>query len=119
MIHIKNEAKNWMLNHDYDPSDPDFEKSLNSLIELIYNCLIHQGNVIIDAPMYDSNFGDDRLCLCGHPYYRHFDTYDDMAAIGCKYCRSDYDRHYDGNCPGFKLAPEHNENCQCKSCVGM
>src|SRR5271154_6807066 len=35
---------------------------------------------------YDPTFGDDRLCLCGHPYYRHFDTYDDMILIGCKYC---------------------------------
>lgn len=25
-------------------------------------------------------------CKCGHPYYRHFDSYDDMEAVGCKYC---------------------------------
>lgn len=25
-------------------------------------------------------------CACGHPYRRHFDTYDDMAPVGCKYC---------------------------------
>jgi hypothetical protein len=37
---------------------------------------------------YDPNFGDDRLCTCGHPYYRHFDTYEDMYPIGCKYCHS-------------------------------
>lgn len=24
---------------------------------------------------------------CGHAYYRHFDTYEDMRAIGCKYCQ--------------------------------
>lgn len=35
---------------------------------------------------YNSNYGDDRVCMCGHEYYRHFDTYDDMAAVGCKYC---------------------------------
>ena len=35
---------------------------------------------------YDKGFGDDRKCLCGHPYYRHFDTYDDMYPVGCKYC---------------------------------
>jgi hypothetical protein len=35
---------------------------------------------------YDPKFGDDRLCLCGHPYYRHFDTYEEMAPVGCKYC---------------------------------
>lgn len=45
---------------------------------------------------YDENFGNDRLCTCGHPYYRHFDTYDDMRPVGCKYC---YCEH------GFTLAP--------------
>ena len=35
---------------------------------------------------YDSEFGDLRFCQCGHYYYRHFDTYEDMAAVGCKYC---------------------------------
>lgn len=35
---------------------------------------------------YDEDFGDDEECKCSHPYYRHFDTYDKMRAIGCKYC---------------------------------
>lgn len=35
---------------------------------------------------YDPNAGDDRLCQCGHPYFRHFDTYEEMAPVGCKYC---------------------------------
>ena len=35
---------------------------------------------------YNPKFGDDRECECGHPYYRHFDTYEDMEACGCKYC---------------------------------
>lgn len=35
---------------------------------------------------YDPAFGDDRTCACGHRYERHFDTYDDMRPIGCKYC---------------------------------
>lgn len=47
---------------------------------------------------YDPNYGDDRLCKCGHPYYRHFDTYEDMAPVGCKYCN-----HYD-ECPHFEEA---------------
>ena len=37
---------------------------------------------------YDPKFGDDRVCECGHQYYRHFDTWDDMKAVGCKYCGS-------------------------------
>ena len=40
-----------------------------------------------DDPEYSASFGDDKLCDCGHPYYRHFDTYDDMYPVGCKYCQ--------------------------------
>lgn len=36
---------------------------------------------------YNKNYGDDRLCECGHTYYRHFDSYEDMEACGCKYCQ--------------------------------
>lgn len=35
---------------------------------------------------YNPNYGDDRICKCGHTYYRHFDSYEKMDAIGCKYC---------------------------------
>lgn len=35
---------------------------------------------------YDKDFGNNRVCECGHPYYRHFDSYDNMAPVGCKYC---------------------------------
>ncbi len=35
---------------------------------------------------YDSSFGDDRICECDHPYYRHFDSYENMKPVGCKYC---------------------------------
>jgi hypothetical protein len=28
------------------------------------------------------------LCKdCEHEYHRHFDGYEDMAAVGCKYCK--------------------------------
>jgi len=36
--------------------------------------------------LYDPNFGDEVECECGHPYYRHFDTYEEMSPVGCKYC---------------------------------
>jgi len=36
--------------------------------------------------LYNPEYGDDKLCTCGHVYYRHFDTYDEMFSIGCKYC---------------------------------
>lgn len=35
---------------------------------------------------YNPKYGDDRMCTCGHAYYRHFDSYDNMENVGCKYC---------------------------------
>lgn len=35
---------------------------------------------------YNPNYGDNRKCKCGHTYYRHFDSYEQMKAVGCKYC---------------------------------
>lgn len=35
---------------------------------------------------YNPKYGDDRECECGHSYYRHFDPYEDMCTVGCKYC---------------------------------
>ena len=36
--------------------------------------------------IYNPHYGDNRRCICGHSYYRHFDPYEDMEACGCKYC---------------------------------
>ena len=38
---------------------------------------------------YNPNYGDNRMCVCGHPYYRHFDSYENMEPVGCKYCSCD------------------------------
>jgi len=35
---------------------------------------------------YNPKYGDERICVCGHEYNRHFDSYEKMNAIGCKYC---------------------------------
>ena len=35
---------------------------------------------------YNPKYGDDKQCQCGHFYYRHFDSYDKMEDVGCKYC---------------------------------
>lgn len=35
---------------------------------------------------YNPDYGDSRVCKCGHTYDRHFDSYEDMYPIGCKYC---------------------------------
>jgi hypothetical protein len=41
---------------------------------------------VIKNKEYNPEYGDDKKCHCGHPYYRHFDSWDDMNAVGCKYC---------------------------------
>jgi len=38
------------------------------------------------GPYYDEAFGDDKVCECGHSYYRHFDSWENMMPVGCKYC---------------------------------
>lgn len=35
---------------------------------------------------YNPKFGDNKECECGHTYYRHFDSYENMDPVGCKYC---------------------------------
>jgi hypothetical protein len=65
--------------------------------------IVHEdGCIVIEAKEfweehrpYDPEFGDDRVCECGHSYYRHFDSYEHMEPIGCKYC----------SCYKFKEAP--------------
>jgi hypothetical protein len=37
-------------------------------------------------PEYDPMMDGTILCVCGHEYRRHFDTYDNMRPVGCKYC---------------------------------
>jgi hypothetical protein len=41
---------------------------------------------VIRKRIYNPHYGDDRICKCGHTYYRHFDTYAGMYPCGCKYC---------------------------------
>lgn len=36
--------------------------------------------------LWDENHDQNAKCECGHIYNRHFDGYEDMAAVGCKYC---------------------------------
>lgn len=35
---------------------------------------------------FNHEYDEDKECKCGHPYYRHFDSYERMEACGCKYC---------------------------------
>jgi hypothetical protein len=44
--------------------------------------------VVKEIRLYNPQFGDERVCECGHTYYRHFDGYEepDRQDVGCKYC---------------------------------
>ena len=67
-------------------NDMNFRKAKNSpIIELPY---IKTERIIIDK-RYNPHYGDNRNCECGHSYERHFDSYENMDPIGCKYCRFD------------------------------
>lgn len=41
--------------------------------------------IVVDMA-YNPDYGDSRLCTCGHEYHRHFDSFDNMEPVGCKYC---------------------------------
>lgn len=51
---------------------------------------LNRVSIIGDKP-YDPEFGDYKQCICGHPYHRHFDSYENMLPVGCKYCRCGHD----------------------------
>jgi hypothetical protein len=46
---------------------------------------------------WDHTYAQDTACTCGHPYDRHFDSYEANAPVGCKYA----DRC---GCAGFTAA---------------
>lgn len=38
---------------------------------------------------WSPNHDQQAKCTCSHAYERHFDSYEDMYPIGCKYCECD------------------------------
>lgn len=77
------------------------DKIINSFVKLLknnghifqeYEVTLLQKNIdaLTDSiPKYNESFGDNIVCKCGHVYHRHFDTYDDMNFVSCKYCNCD------------------------------
>lgn len=62
------------------------DTALFVITDLINAGVLQVSNRVHPVPLYDPEFGDDRKCKCSHIYYRHFDTYEDMEPVGCKYC---------------------------------
>lgn len=68
---------------------PDMSGDLDVELYLRHDGILEVTVILADdenPPSYDPNFGNDIMCQCGHVYRRHFDTYDNMAPVGCKYC---------------------------------
>ena len=78
--------------YHYDmPTYADSVEEISNLITKIDNTPYIETEVVVKAIFkeYNPDYGDNKLCKCGHPYYRHFDSYEHMAPVGCKYCRCD------------------------------
>jgi len=48
--------------------------------------LQHRRVVVTVEEAWNPNYDQRALCKCGHEYFRHFDTLEDMFPIGCKFC---------------------------------
>lgn len=81
----------------YEVEAVDAETAIQSLGPVTVHCV---------RLVYDPEYGDDRLCQCGHPYYRHFDTYDGMASVGCKYCSCDECDEFKEDIHGRRETPD-------------
>lgn len=41
---------------------------------------------VVVEKVWNPDYPSNEECKCGHVYYRHFDSYEDMEPVGCKYC---------------------------------
>ena len=74
--------------HDGFAPDSDEERwylEVRAFLLSVQSIKLETDGPYIDGK-YNPNYGDDKKCECSHAYYRHFDTYDDMRPVGCKYC---------------------------------
>ena len=79
---------------EYQYDMPIYAKSVEEISNLttkIDGAPYIETEVVLKAVFkeYNPDYGDGKLCKCGHPYYRHFDSYEGMAPVGCKYCECD------------------------------
>jgi hypothetical protein len=105
-MNLKKIAQEWLMEH----GNKSFEDKITSLHNLLEEVAYYEG-YIGDNPEYDPQVGNDTKCLCGHSYYRHFDPYEGMAPVGCKYCTSfslKAEEHGNRVCTGFKPVLEGN-----------
>jgi hypothetical protein len=88
----------FLINESAIDIDEEYNKNLNSHNLDDDGCVYIPTKIDPNAPYkkginvyptlkYNHDFGDDKICKCGHPYHRHFDSYEQMRAVGCKYCQ--------------------------------
>lgn len=69
--------------HDYASWDVFVAYSQGLLVERTESPYILRTR---SMEIHNPEFPEGAICNCGHKYYRHFDTHDDMLPVGCKYC---------------------------------
>jgi len=111
-MNLRHKAEEWLA-HNLNEHSVHLK---NQLYELLLEVSRHDSFFIDDeCPVYDESFGNDKLCKCGHTYYRHFDTYEDMSPIGCKYCNCDKYDLYKCNCfEKYRNDNRHMPDCKIK-----
>lgn len=58
--------------------------------ELKNQSYLYKINIKVEEEkLYNKSYGDERICECGHSYEKHFDSYCNYWAVGCKYCECD------------------------------
>ena len=73
--------------HDFQDLWEAAEEIIIEFLEAAEKCSCEYCDEHHGLGIYDPEFGDFKECECGHVYERHFDSYDKMRAIGCKYCQ--------------------------------
>ena len=67
-----------------DFTQANLVKRLKDLVNILCDTCARYG-----PKKYRRAMRQDAECICSHPYHRHFDGYENMAAVGCKYCQCD------------------------------
>ena len=52
----------------------------------VENAPYHKEVIVYTKHKWNPKYDENAECECGDPYYRHFDTYEKMEAVGCKWC---------------------------------
>ncbi len=48
--------------------------------------LVEKLTVNTTISKFNPNYDQTAECVCGHPYNRHFDSWENNDPVGCKYC---------------------------------